>query len=117
MQTNPTAFDLALEKLSAKLAAESIGNTPPLGKVDASRGAPMGRTAHGYAQPGCKIVRLFRFALDSGGYDTGGAYWGIGAPMYCATDGVYRTYTRATSRAVAAKLLNLTNAELLRSIN
>jgi len=27
--------------------------------------------------------RCFRVRLDSGGYDDGGAYWGIGMPLYC----------------------------------
>lgn len=28
--------------------------------------------------------QLQRVQLNSGGYDSGGAYWGIGAPLYCA---------------------------------
>ena len=30
--------------------------------------------------------RLVRLAIDAGGYDQGGAYWGLGAPLYWACD-------------------------------
>ena len=47
--------------------------------------------------------RLYRVYLDTGGYDDGGAYWGIGNPLYCyeSTDGSVYAYGRATSRAEA----------------
>lgn len=55
-----------------------------------------------------RTVRLFRVNLDSGGYDDGGAYWGIGAPLYCATNGAdYIEFTRADNRFHAMALLNL----------
>jgi hypothetical protein len=51
-------------------------------KVDTRRGAPMGRFGNG-ARP-TDNTRVFRrrVYLDSGGYDKGGAYWGIGNPLY-----------------------------------
>ena len=47
---------------------------------------------------------LCRIRLDSGGYDSGGAYWGIGEPLYGAEtqdgldDQVLRLFMRATDR-------------------
>lgn len=74
-------------------------------KVNAQYGAPMGRAEYG-AAPENKI-RLFRVKLDSSGYDDGGAYWGAGAPLWCATDGAaYRRFVRAESRLKACAILN-----------
>lgn len=86
-------------------------------KVDCARGAPMGRRGYG-RQPGAGLrVRLFRVRLDSGGYDDGGAYWGIGAPLYCATDGAdYREFIRAPSRFAACALLDLDPETLSRAV-
>ena len=65
-------------------------------KVNSSRGAPMGRrnecaiggvvTAPAkfpFEHPALK-VHLRKVPLDSGGYDQGGAYWGLGTPLYVA---------------------------------
>ncbi len=67
-------------------------------KVNQVYGAPLGRSS---SAPAGK-VRVFRVKIDSGGYDDGGAYWGIGQPLYCAlgTDGG-RAFTRADSRLSA----------------
>jgi hypothetical protein len=92
------------------------GFDPTIVPVDSSLGAPMGRKSNGYAEPRVKCVRLFRAHVDREGYDKGGAYWGIGKPLFCATDSVYIAYTRANDRAEAAQLLKLTNAELTRPI-
>lgn len=46
-------------------------------EVNTSRGAPMGRPNVG-KQPIQTKVYDKRVRLDSGGYDIGGAYWGIG---------------------------------------
>ena len=50
------------------------------------RGAKMGRhhALLDFEEP--RNIRLFKMALDSGGYDDGGAYWGIGEPIYIAED-------------------------------
>jgi len=62
--------------------------------MNLSRGAPMGRRDVGNkpvtitSGKTCKIVKrnqtkVFdcRVPLDNGGYDKGGAYWGIGKPL------------------------------------
>jgi hypothetical protein len=65
--------------------------------VSSKFGAPMGRHStttrelerDGALAPDGGIPRklyLQRVRLDSGGYDSGGAYWGHGAPLYVATD-------------------------------
>lgn len=55
---------------------------PPLNPcppVNARYGAPMGRhTGPDYLETGAGPLRLVRIPLDSGGYDRGGAYWGLG---------------------------------------
>lgn len=68
----------------------------------------MGRAEYGTPQDGEKY-RLFRVRLDNGGYDDGGAYWGTGAPLYCATDdaGGYQQFVRASSRLDAAIKLGI----------
>lgn len=65
-------------------------------------------------------VHLVRVRLDSGGYDDGGAYWGLGEPLYHAYDdslssdheegkGVY-AFVRAGNRKQAKFILNIPNA-------
>lgn len=86
-------------------------------QVDSSRGAPMGRYEYGLIQ-NCepRAVSLFAVQLDDGGYDDGGAYWGIssaGRRLYCATDGdEYRRFVRAASRCHAALLLDIEQKQL-----
>ena len=77
--------------------------------VNCEYGAPMGRSRAAVSEVTEK-VRLFRVNLDSGGYDDGGAYWGIGPPsVYCAeSDDGYREFFRASSRdAAKAEVLEL----------
>lgn len=48
-------------------------------------GADMGRRSH-HSEPRAHVgskLRLFKVALDTGGYDNGGAYWGTGEPLWC----------------------------------
>lgn len=53
--------------------------------VNCRYGAPMGRGQASAADKSAPIkFRLSRVYLNSGGYDRGGAYWGIGAPIYQA---------------------------------
>lgn len=69
-------------------------------------------------------LRVYRVPLDRGGYDPGGAYWGIGAPLYCvegpgdkvsdlwgrlteAEPADFIRYTRAYSRADAYQAIGL----------
>lgn len=85
-------------------------------QVSGRFGAPMGRSESPLgAAP--RNIRLFRVRLDSGGYDDGGAYWGIGQPLYCATcpDGG-RRFTRANSRAAAAVALEIEPGDLVRGV-
>lgn len=52
--------------------------------VHSRYGAPMGRS-ESKGDPGAPYkFRVYRVNLNSGGYDDGGAYWGHGAPLYCA---------------------------------
>lgn len=78
-------------------------------KVNSRYGAPTGRMNTGNAPiDDIKTVRVFRVRLDSGGYDDGGAYWGHGQPIYCATDGAdYFATVRADSRLRAIVELDL----------
>ena len=73
-------------------------------KVNGSRGAPMGRQSDIYTKP----VRLYLQKMDmvDGGYDRGGAYWGMafdGNEMYVAADSqqYVMVFVRAKSRADA----------------
>ena len=77
-------------------------------EVNARYGAPMGRPNAPNLDTTRGTVHLFRVRLDSGGYDDGGAYWGNGAPLYCARDrdGDIQTI-RAPSREDAAFLLDI----------
>lgn len=76
--------------------------------VSSKYGAPMGRSECGTAPDAARTVRLFRVRLDSGGYDDGGAYWGSGEPLFCATDGGgFRRFVRAASRFAAMHALAL----------
>lgn len=86
--------------------------------VNSKFGAPMGRRDFGQSSDCFDKIRLFRVRLDSGGYDDGGAYWGLGKPLYCAQDDgdFYRRFVRAASRSEAAELLELTNDELMQPI-
>lgn len=82
-----------------------------LSKVSCKYGAPMGRPSYGVPE-NCapRSVHLYRLRLDSGGYDSGGAYWGHGAPLYLAwadDDRLFQT-VRAPTRAAAAEALGLT---------
>lgn len=87
-----------------------------MSQVGSMYGAPMGRREYRKAKALPKRnVRLFRVNINSGGYDDGGAYWGLGAPLYCAEaladddDGgdYYREFTRAYSRYDAAVKLGI----------
>lgn len=86
-------------------------------EVSRQYGAPMGRRSYGlpaHTEGDGRTIRLFKVALDSGGYDDGGAYWGIGAPLFCATDDAdYRQFTRANSRFDACALLEIPPGRLM----
>lgn len=77
--------------------------------VCTSRGAPMGRREDSFLETETqRYVRLFQVRIDRGGYDDGGAYWGLGQPLFCALDGDgNRQFTRASSRTQAALILDI----------
>jgi hypothetical protein len=82
--------------------------------VSSRYGAPMGRSESGYLETDePRFVRLFRVRIDAGGYDDGGAYWGIGEPIYCAIDDDgNRQFVRAPSRTRAALALGIPSKAL-----
>ena len=89
---------------------------PQFPLVNCERGAPMGRTTFGTPEHAENKIRVFQVNIDSGGYDDGGAYWGLGKPLYCATDGAdYRQFTRATTRLEAVAKLEIPRAQLARA--
>lgn len=97
--------------------------------VSAKHGAPMGRRHTGSGMIAilpASSIRLFRVKLDSGGYDDGGAYWGIesvGKLLYCAQALEYiegedvhlQLFVRAKDRKEAAELLEIPDYKLKRT--
>lgn len=87
-------------------------------KVNTSRGAPMGRRD----DPALSVdvprsIRLFRVNLDRGGYDDGGAYWGIGRALFCAIDDDdSQQFCRGGSRERAALCMGIPNTALKRPL-
>lgn len=82
--------------------------------VDSTYGAPMGRPSHDSftdrrgrtfqitVTETARPFSLQRVALSSGGYDRGGAYWGLGAPLYWYDSGTgIDGYVRGNSREAA----------------
>lgn len=68
--------------------------------VDCRYGAPMGRVDN-FDPPPLRL-RLRRVHINRGGYDSGGAYWGLGQPLYEAFNSEgFCTYLRASSRQEA----------------
>lgn len=90
---------------------------PQFDPVECALGAPFGRrewSADGIISD--RSVSVFRVRIDSGGYDDGGAYWGIGRPIYCARDdsGSFRRFIRASSRAEAIQAMRIASHLLKR---
>jgi len=76
-----------------------------LSDVGSSRGAPMGR--RNIEDNPKATVTLFRMRMVDDCYDVGGAYWGMGNPMYAAVGEGFEFYQRAESLAAAkTELLN-----------
>lgn len=89
--------------------------------VSGRYGAPMGRRESHHLPNNPRSVRLFRVRLDSGGYDDGGAYWGLetrGERLYCARsvddNDPYCEFVRARSRERAADILEIPDNLLTR---
>lgn len=77
-----------------------------LPKAMSSRGADFGRVGkQGPAELAYKFhLELVR--IDAGGYDSGGAYWGLGQPLFTAWDDVTAgnrvdLFLRSTDRETA----------------
>lgn len=69
-----------------------------------SRGASMGRGSHSPADPETpRKFYLVRVPINSGGYDSGGSYWGTGTPLYRyeSADGEADGYLRGITREAA----------------
>lgn len=73
-----------------------------LSKVSCKYGSPLGRHSDNPANFEGLKVHLEKVRIDSGGYDSGGAYWGTGLPLYVAwsedESGVSRMFIRASNR-------------------
>jgi hypothetical protein len=82
----------------------------PIADVDCKYGAPFGRPCRPNAyteslpQDPLKLY-LQRVHINSGGYDAGGAYWGLGQRLYTAfdADGTFCRFLRANSRDAAKR--------------
>lgn len=95
---------------------KQLGDIMKLSKVHSKYGAPIGRaglTCIVFATRACgedAKVKLARVRINQGGYDDGGAYWGIWEPLYYASfydnDGdINECFLRAHSREQAKKIL------------
>jgi hypothetical protein len=75
----------------------------PTPDVNCRYGAPMGRPDHTEDDPALAVLpfTLRRIRINSGGYDSGGAYWGIGTPLYWASNDVVERWFRAPGREAA----------------
>ena len=79
-----------------------------LSNVSCARGAPMGRSSYGPPPPGtmCHIDAV-EMDSDDGAYDSGGAYWGHGNPIFIITheheDGGEQ-FLRASGKCEAMRL-------------
>lgn len=70
---------------------------PRLPKAYNQYGASMGRRNVTTDRDAAMTFRLYRMRLDKGGYDNGGAYWGIGP------DSLWHAYTETDEVFVRAK--------------
>jgi hypothetical protein len=75
----------------------------PTPDVNCQYGAPMGRFTGPTPSTGNGDKwTLQHCPLDSGGYDSGGAYWGHGQRLYyCANEAGEESFFRASNRGVA----------------
>lgn len=89
-QDSDTAVDLVLKAENAPFSAfRSVYQDNPVPPVSAKYGAPMGRASRPLDHDG--DWKAEPVALDEGGYDPGGAYWGLrmgGEQLYAVQDGM-----------------------------
>lgn len=85
------AISLALKAMAAPYAAfKAVYMDCPTPRIDSRYGAPMGRVNGNLDHDTYELWRANVVNLDSGGYDKGGAYWGIrsnGLKLYAIQDG------------------------------
>lgn len=81
-----------------------LNPTPP---VNSRYGAPMGRhTGPDWLDVESGKIHLQRVRLDSSGYDSGGAYWGHGTPLWYIMDQDGNSqFLRAASREAAKDII------------
>lgn len=77
---------------------------------DPKRGAGIGRPT---CNPTCYPLRKFyleRVRINSQGYDSSGAYWGTGEPLYWAHDypATHECFVRGATRAAAKEAVRQT---------
>ncbi len=84
----------------------NINSTLKREDVSSSFGAPMGRAEQREGVPERLHLQHVRFV--DGAYDTGGAYWGGGTPLWCAfspvdtqNEWLIRVFVRAPNREAA----------------
>ena len=70
-----------------------------LSNVSSRYGAPMGRQTIDN-NPEAKVC-VFHVRMYDYCYDKGGAYWGMGTPLYAAIGDGFQTFTRAENRTDA----------------
>jgi len=80
-----------------------------LPKAYSQYGASMGRRDN-ITEPAYHVkFQLQKMQINSGGYDTGGAYWGVGMPMYHAAgygaEELQEMFFRARDRAQAREIV------------
>jgi hypothetical protein len=82
------------------MTAQTFNPTPD---VSSRYGAPMGRRSGTMVNlDTAERLQLQRVRLNSGGYDAGGAYWGLGQALWVAMDHTGETvFFRARDREAA----------------
>ncbi len=75
--------NISIQMKTKKSPATQVYNEL-IGKVDCRRGAPMGRSNVGTKEDanGKRIYHRHIPLVCDGAYDSGGAYWGCGTPLY-----------------------------------
>jgi hypothetical protein len=101
-----TAVNIVLAFENAPMSAlVSVYQDNPVPPVSGKYGAPLGRGSSNLDHDG--IWKAKRVKLDEGGYDKGGAYWGLrfnGESIYAVQDGMGNiAYVDAANKAAALK--------------
>lgn len=91
-----------IERAALVFALLGVRAPDPLPDVPGAYGAPMGRPVAGAGIDG-ETLTARRVTLDSGGYDAGGAYWGLGDPLWrlVTLEGETVAYRRGVTRGAA----------------